>query len=212
MKVKVLNQDGSARGDHEIAIRTDFSKVSPQVTHDVVVAHLANRRAGTASTKTVAEVAGSGKKPWKQKGTGRARAGYARSPVWRKGGVVFGPKPRDYSKRVPRQVRRLAFCQVLASRLQDGSALVLESLDVPSARTRDFVGILKGLKVLGSTLVVHEKPSASLRRASRNVDRVNTTSAAEVNTYQLLNCDRLVLTRAALDALATRTRGLEATK
>jgi large subunit ribosomal protein L4 len=212
MKVKILNQDGSPKGEHEVALRTDFSKVSPQVAHDVVVAHLANRRAGTASTKTIAEVAGSGKKPWRQKGTGRARAGLVRSPIWRKGGVVFGPKPRDYSKRVPRQVRRLAFCQALANRLQDGSALVVESLDVPSAKTRDFVGILKGLKVSGSTLVVHEKPSPGLRRASRNVRRVDTASAADVNTYQLLNCERVVLTRAALDALAARSGGLEATK
>lgn len=209
MKITILNQDGSAKGEHEIALRTDFSKVSPQVTHDVVVAHLANRRAGTASTKTVAEVAGSGKKPWRQKGTGRARAGYVRSPVWRKGGVVFGPKPRDYSKRVPRQVRRLAFGQALASRLQDGSARVVESLDVPSAKTRDFVKILKGLKVEGSTLVVHEKPSEALRRAARNVERVETTNAESVNTYQLLNHDHVLLTRAALDALAARSRGLE---
>jgi large subunit ribosomal protein L4 len=212
MKVKILNQDGSAKGDHEIAIRTDFSKVSPQVTHDVVVAHLANRRAGTACTKTVAEVAGSGKKPWKQKGTGRARAGYARSPVWRKGGVVFGPKPRDYSKRVPRKVRRLAFCQALVGRLEEGSARVVESLDVPSAKTCDFVAIMKGLKVEGSTLVVHDKPSDAFRRATRNVARVSTATAEDVNTYQLLNCKCLVLTRAALDALTVRSRGLEATK
>ncbi|MCC7518586.1 MAG: 50S ribosomal protein L4 [Verrucomicrobiae bacterium] len=210
MKIKILNQDGTPKGEHEIALRSDFSKVSPQVAHDAIVTHLANRRAGTASTKTVAEVAGSGKKPWKQKGTGRARAGYARSPVWRKGGVVFGPKPRDYRKRMPRQVRRLAFCQALAGRLQDGSALVVESLDVPSAKTRDFVEILRGLKVEGSALVVHEKPTEALRRASRNVARVNTAMAADVNTYQILNCERLVLTRAALDALAARSQGLEA--
>src|SRR4030088_3035091 len=107
-----------------------------QAVHDVVVAMRANRRSGSANSKTIAEVAGSGKKPWRQKGTGRARAGLARSPIWRKGGVVFGPKPRDYSKNLPRGVKKLAFAHALASRLKDGDVIVLDSLEVKTPKTR----------------------------------------------------------------------------
>src|SRR3954467_8829506 len=115
MKVTIFNQDGKSQGDHDFKLRDDFKDVSPQVVHDAVTAYRAAQRSGTACTKTVAEVSGSGKKPWRQKGTGRARAGQARSPVWRKGGVVFGPKPRDYSKNISKKVRKLAFEQALST-------------------------------------------------------------------------------------------------
>ncbi len=204
MKVKIYNQNGTAQGEHDLKLDDSRKDLSPQVVHDVITAHRAAQRSGTASTKTVAEVAGSGKKPWKQKGTGRARAGYLRSPVWRGGGVVFGPKPRDYSKRVPRQVKRLAFAQALASRIEDGDVIVLEKIEVAGPKTREFAAILKGLKVDGSALFVHEAPSPNLRLATRNLARLETTTAESVNTYQLLNCDKIVLTRAALDLLAAR--------
>ena len=204
MKTKIYNQKGEPRGEIELAIRQDFSKVSPQVLHDAVTAYRAAQRSGTACTKTVAEVAGSGKKPWKQKGTGRARAGLARSPIWRKGGVVFGPKPRDYSKNLPRGVRKLAFEQALVSRLQDGDVIVVDSLDIKTPKTREFVEILKGLQVKGRTLLVHEAPSQNLRLASRNVENVNTVSAESVNAYQILDCGKMVITQAALQKLAAR--------
>ncbi|MBI4027707.1 MAG: 50S ribosomal protein L4 [Verrucomicrobia bacterium] len=205
MKITIYSQDGQPQGDQEIKLRDDFKGISPQVIHDVITAHRAAQRSGTACTKTIAEVAGSGKKPWRQKGTGRARAGLARSPIWRKGGVVFGPKPRDYSKTVPKRVKKLAFEQALSTRIRDGDVIVLDALDVKTPKTRDFAGILKGLKVDGRALIVHEAPSKNLRLASRNMEWVATASAESLNTYQLLDCKKIVLTRAALEKLAART-------
>ena len=210
MKVKIYSQDGKSKGEQDFAIRDDFKKVSPQVLHDVVTAYRAGQRSGTANTKTIAEVAGSGKKPWRQKGTGRARAGLVRSPIWRKGGVVFGPKPRDYSKKVPKQVKKLAFEQALSSRIQNGDVIVLDSLEVKTSKTKEFVNLIQGLKIDGTTLLIHEAPSENLRRASRNVAWLETARADSVNTYQVLNCKKIVLTRAALEQLATRNQSKEA--
>ncbi len=210
MKIKVYSQDGKSKGEQEFKLRDDFSDVSPQVIHDTVTAYRAAQRSGTANTKTVAEVAGSGKKPWRQKGTGRARAGLVRSPIWRKGGVVFGPKPRDYSKNISKKVKKLAFEQALSSRLQSGDVVVVESLDVKTPKTKEFVSLLKGLKVEGKALLIHEAPSENLRRASRNIDWLLSAPANEVNTYQLLNCDKILLTRVALEQLTARNASKEA--
>lgn len=212
MKVKIFNQDGKPKGDGDFALREDFKSVSPQVVHDVVTAYRAAQRSGTACTKTIAEVAGSGKKMYRQKGTGMARAGQIRSPIRRGGGVVFGPKPRDYSKRVPRAVRQLAFEQALSTRIQSGDVVVLDALDVKTPKTREFVSVLKGLNVGGKTLLVHEAPSKNLRLASRNVEWLITAPAESVNTYQILDCRKIVLTRAALEQLAARRSSKEDAK
>lgn len=212
MKIKIYSQNGKEKGDQDFNLREDFKKVSPQVIHDAITAYRAAQRSGTACTKTVAEVAGSGKKPWRQKGTGRARAGLARSPVWRKGGVVFGPKPRDYTKAIPKAVKKLAFEQALSTRVKEGDVIVLDSFDVSTAKTKDFVGILKSLKVEGRTLLIHESPTENLRRASRNISWVDTAPANSVNTYQLLNCNKIILTRTALEKLAARNSEPEASK
>lgn len=204
MKIKIYNQDGKPQGDHDFRLREDFKDLSPQVIHDAITAYRAAQRSGTANTKTVAEVAGSGKKPWRQKGTGRARAGLVRSPIWRKGGVVFGPKPRDYSKNISKRVRKLAFEQALSTRIQEGDVMVVDSFDVKTSKTKDFVGILKSLKVEAPALLIHEAPSENLRLASRNVEWVHTALAESVNTYQILNCKKIVLTRSALEKLAAR--------
>ncbi len=205
MKITIYNQDGTARGEHDFKLENDFKDTSPQVIHDVITAYRAAQRSGTANTKTIAEVAGSGKKPWRQKGTGRARAGLVRSPIWRKGGVVFGPKPRDYSKSVSKRVRKLAFEQALSTRIQEGDVLVLDSLEVKTSKTKDFLAILKKLKLTkASTLVIHEAPSLNLRLAARNVEWVYTAPAHSVNTYEILNCNKIVLTRIALDRLTAR--------
>ena len=204
MKIKIYNQDGTANREQDLKLRDDFKGISPQVIHDVITAYRAAQRSGTANTKTVAEVAGSGKKPWRQKGTGRARAGLVRSPIWRKGGVVFGPKPRDYSKNISKGVKKLAFEQALSTRLREGDVVVVDSLEVKTPKTKDFVGILKGLKIEGPTLLIHETPSQNLRRASRNVEWVRTAPAESVNAYEILNCNKIVLTHAALEKLAAR--------
>lgn len=186
----------------------DLKHTNPQIVHDAVVAYRAGQRMGTACTKTIAEVAGSGKKPYKQKGTGRARAGLVRSPLWRKGGVVFGPKPRDYSKSMPDRVRKLAFEKAFADRLHSGDVVVVETLDVvkPEAKhlTKQLVAFLKVLPLKGRTLLVDELPSVVLQQASRNVDGLDLISAGSLNTYQLLDCDKVVITRAALQKLSNR--------
>jgi large subunit ribosomal protein L4 len=212
MKIKIYSQDGKSKGDHDFKLREEFKDVSPQVIHDAVTAYRAAQRSGSANTKTVAEVAGSGKKPWRQKGTGRARAGLVRSPIWRKGGVVFGPKPRDYSKNISKRVRKLAFEQALSTRIQEGDVIVVDSIEMKTPKTKDFVEILKDLKVEGPALFIHESPSKNILLASRNVEWVYTAPADSVNTYQILNCKKILLTRAALEKMTARNNSEEASK
>jgi large subunit ribosomal protein L4 len=175
-----------------------------QAVHDAVVALRANRRSGTANTKTKAEVAGSGKKPWRQKGTGRARAGYASSPVWTGGGVVFGPKPRDYSKKVSKQVRKLAFLKALSSRILDGDVLVTDEIAVTEPKTKNFVKLLQSLTEEARVLVIANQYSAETYRAARNVHPVLLNTAGEVNTEQLLAYRKIIVTKDALTKLSER--------
>ncbi len=175
-----------------------------QAVHDVVVAMRAARRSGSANTKTKAEVAYSGKKPWRQKGTGRARAGYRSSPVWSGGGVVFGPKPRDYSKRVPRNVRRLALLKALSSRILAGDVLVVDSVGVAEAKTKSFVQFLKAQTDAVKILVISKHFDENTYKAARNIGAVLLNTAAEVNTEQLLAFQKIIITGEALASLAER--------
>jgi large subunit ribosomal protein L4 len=175
-----------------------------QALHDVVVAMRANRRSGSANTKTKAEVAYSGKKPWRQKGTGRARAGYASSPVWSGGGVVFGPKPRDYSKKVPKSVRRLALLKALSSRILAGDVLVAEEIKVATPKTKDFVSFLKSQTEAIKVLLISTKFDEITYKAARNIQPVLLNTAAEVNTEQLLGFQKIIVTNEALAKLAER--------
>jgi large subunit ribosomal protein L4 len=175
-----------------------------QALHDVVVALRANRRSGSANTKTKAEVAYSGKKPWRQKGTGRARAGYASSPVWSGGGVVFGPKPRDYSKKVPKSVRRLALLKALSSRILAGDVLVAEEIKVAAPKTKDFVSFLKSQTEARKVLVISTQFDETTYKAARNIQPVLLNTAAEVNTEQLLAFQKIIVTNEALVQLAER--------
>ncbi len=175
-----------------------------QALHDVVVALRANRRSGTANTKTKAEVAYSGKKPWRQKGTGRARAGYASSPVWSGGGVVFGPKPRDYSKKVPKSVRRLALLKALSSRIIAGDVLIAEEIKVTTPKTKDFVSFLKSQTEARKVLVISTQFDETTYKAARNIQPVLLNTAAEVNTEQLLSFQKIIVTNEALAKLAER--------
>jgi large subunit ribosomal protein L4 len=175
-----------------------------QALHDVVVALRANRRSGSANTKTKAEVAYSGKKPWRQKGTGRARAGYASSPVWSGGGVVFGPKPRDYSKKVPKNVRRLALLKALSSRILAGDVLVAEEIKVATPKTKDFVSFLKTQTEARKVLLISTRFDEATYKAARNIQPVLLNTAAEVNTEQLLAFQKIIVTNEALAKLAER--------
>jgi large subunit ribosomal protein L4 len=175
-----------------------------QALHDVVVALRANRRSGTANTKTKAEVAYSGKKPWRQKGTGRARAGYASSPVWSGGGVVFGPKARDYSKKVPKSVRRLALLKALSARIMAGDVLIAEDIKVATPKTKDFVSFLKSQTEARKVLLISTEFDETTYKAARNIQPVLLNTASEVNTEQLLAFQKIIVTNEALVKLAER--------
>jgi large subunit ribosomal protein L4 len=176
-----------------------------QAVHDVVVAMRAARRSGTACTKTKAEVALSGAKPWRQKGTGRARAGYKSSPVWVGGGVVFGPKPRDYSKKVTRGVRRLAFSKALSSRIIAGDVLVVESFQVKEPKTKLFLAAIQAVTPEPKVLVIAKDFDDNTKLAARNVQPALLMTASEVNTEHLLLFKKIVVTQGAIEQLAART-------
>src|SRR2546425_12228744 len=152
MKLTIKDTKGAAQGDVDVTLPLIEDGKGTQAVHDVVVAYQAAQRMGTACTKNVGEVAGTNKKPWRQKGTGRARAGSFQSPLWRGGGVVFGPKPRDFGRRVSRNTRQLALRKALTERLRAGDVLVLDDLKLESPRTKEFLGVLSALDLKGSTL------------------------------------------------------------
>ena len=175
-----------------------------QAVHDVVVAMRAARRSGSANTKTKADVNLSGAKPWRQKGTGRARAGYKSSPIWRGGGVVFGPKPRDYSKKVSKTVRRLAFQKALTERINAGDVLTIDTLSVSEPKTKAFVRLIKEHTDAKKVLLISDSFDENFYRASRNVRPVLLATAADVNTEQLLASDKIIVTGKGLAQLAER--------
>jgi len=177
-----------------------------QAVHDVVVAMRAARRSGSANTKTKAEVDLSGAKPWRQKGTGRARAGYASSPVWRGGGVVFGPKPRDYSKKVSKTVRRLAFQKALSERINAGDVLTIDKLGVSEIKTKSFVSMVKKATDARKVLLISDSFDEKTLKSARNVKSARLATASDVNTEQLLAFEKIVVTPKALELLAERTR------
>src|SRR6266704_524349 len=177
-----------------------------QAVHDAVVAMRAARRSGSANTKSKAEVDLSGAKPWRQKGTGRARAGYKSSPIWRGGGVVFGPKPRDYSKKISKSVRRLAFQKALTERINAGDVLTVEKFVVPEPKTKSFLALLKKQTDTRKVLLISDAFDQTTFKSARNVKLVKLATAADVNTEQLLAFEKILVTHKALEKLAERTR------
>ena len=182
-------------------------KIGGQAVHDVIVAMRANRRTGSANTKTRGEVAATGKKPFRQKGTGRARQGGNAAPIHRGGGVVFGPRPRDYSKKVPKNVKRLAFAKALTERISDGDVLSTGDFAVADGKTKSFVKEVQNLAGddVRKVLVVANEFTTETRRAAGNVQTYKLMSAAEVNTEHLLHYDKIVIVDDAMETLAART-------
>lgn len=176
-----------------------------QAVHDVVVAMHANRRSGTANSKTRGEVNITGKKPWRQKGTGRARAGGNASPIWEGGGVVFGPRPRDYSKKVNKGTRRLAFAKALSERIKEGDVLVVDSFSITDGKTRSFAKEISGLTDAKKVIVVGNEFDETTKRAARNYASALLMSAAELNTEHVLYFGKIVVVKDALATLAGRT-------
>lgn len=178
-----------------------------QAVHEVVTAMRANRRTGSANCKSRGEVKASNKKPWRQKGTGRARAGRTSSPIWRGGGVVFGPHPRDYSKQVNKSTRRLAFRKALSERIVAGDVVIVPSFEVADGKTKSFVAALRDIGEGKRTLVIGGEFTESTYLSGRNHQASLLMTAAEVNTENLLYYDKIVVVKDALEILATRTGG-----
>jgi len=197
-KVALYNTNGEQVGDIELNDSVFGVAVNQAVLHDAVVAYQANQRQGTHDTKTRAEVSGGGRKPWRQKGTGRARHGSTRSPIWRGGGIVFGPHPRDYSIKLPKKVRRLAMRSALSSKVESGNILVLDSLSLDQPKTKDMVRILENLKVANKALVVIAGKDSNVVKSARNIPGVKSTAAGLLNVYDLLAHQTLVITRDAV--------------
>lgn len=179
-------------------------KPSPELLHEFVTVYEANQRQFDADTKSKAEVSGSGKKPWKQKHTGRARAGDKRSPLWRHGGVVFGPRSKFVRLAIPRQKARLALAQALAARHADGAVVFVDSLSFPEAKTKLVAQALEKLGCDRGALIVLDQPDKKLSLASRNIPGVEVRLAGDLNAWSVLRSRRLVLTRAALEKLGAR--------
>jgi len=205
--LKVYNMKGAEVGDLPVAEESLVLDKGEQAVHDVVVAFQAARRAGTASTLRKGEVAGSGKKPWAQKGTGRARAGYRQSPVWRGGAVAFGPHPRDYSKKVNKKVARLAFRRAFSEKVASGAIRVLDEIKVPEGKTRDFAAAMKALDVKAPLLLVLASPDNKVTLAARNIPGVEVVDAASVNVLQLVRYPVMLVEQAAMQGLLTKLNG-----
>ncbi len=204
MKIQVKDLSGKSQGEIEVPFVVIENAKGTQAVQDTVVAYRAAQRSGTACAKNVGEVSGSNKKPWRQKGTGRARAGSLRSPLWRGGGVVFGPRPRDYSKKVNGKVRQLALRKALGERIRMGDVLIVDDLKVNDPKTKEMLGLLSALELTGTTLLVSGENNPTLYLAARNLQAVEVTTADLLNTYQVLRPDKLVLSRAALEKVAQR--------
>ena len=197
MKTQVYGLDGTALREIDLADEVFGRDVSEGAIYHAIRNELANRRHGTASTKDRGEVQGSGKKPWKQKGTGRARAGHKRSPIWVGGGKVFGPKPRDYSYTLPRKVKRLALVSILSLKAREDRLRVVTDFTVESGKTRDLVAALKNLVAEERTVLVLKDDDAMIRRAGRNVPWLNFLSFNRLEAHELFYCRKLLLLETA---------------
>ena len=204
MEAKVLNMNGESVGTVKLPEKVFGVKPQSTFLHEVTTIHMANQRRGTANTKTRAEVSGGGKKPWKQKGTGRARHGSTRSPIWRHGGVAWGPRTHSYRLDLPRQKARLGLAQALSARAADGGLTVIESLALDGAKTKQVAALLKALKAGPKALIVIEAHDAGLARASKNVAGLRVTLASHLNAYEVLACRTLIMTKGAIEKLAPR--------
>jgi large subunit ribosomal protein L4 len=204
MKLPVKNSQGQAAGELEVKFALVENGKGTQAVHDTVVAYQAAQRSGTACAKTVGEVSGSNKKPWRQKGTGRARAGSNQSPLWPGGGVVFGPRPRDFSKKVNARTRQLALRKALSERLKAGDVVVVDALKLSSPKTKEFIGVITALDLKGTTLIVATGADKNLMLASRNLPQVALTTSESLNTYDVLRPSKLLFTRSAFEKVEAR--------
>ncbi len=204
-KLQVIDKKGNVTAELELPAGVFETPVHEHLLYEAARNYQANQRRGTASTKTRAEVSGSNRKPWRQKGTGRARAGATRSPLWRKGGTTYGPRPRDYSYEMPKTAKTVALRSAVSAKQAEGRLLVVEDLRLAAAKTREAVALLKGLKV-DSALVVDVRDNDALFTATRNIPKVRAIDWKGLNTHDVLNYKWLVLSRQAFESLVEKLK------
>ena len=193
-KIDVYNVEGKKVSDIELNDSVFGIEPNEKIVHMALVNYLANQRQGTANTKTRAEVSGGGRKPWRQKGTGRARQGSIRSPQWFKGGIALGPKPRDYRYTINKKERQLAIKSVLSSKVLENNLVIVDKFDFSEIKTKNMVSALSNLKVEGKTLIVLPEKNLNVQASSRNIEGVKTSLTNTINVYDLLKYNKLVLT------------------
>ncbi len=206
MKLTVKDAQGRDQGELEVKLPLIDNHKGTQAVHDVVTAYRANQRMGTACTKTMGEVAGSGKKPWRQKGTGRARAGSIRSSLWRHGSIAHGPKPRDYSYEIPQKMLRGALRSALAAKFQENKLKVIDQFNLADAKTKVFAASLAKLQAGKTVLVVNEGPNRNLELSARNIPGCELARHHKVHPYQVLSHDQLLISESALMRLQESLR------
>ena len=199
-KVDLLNMEGKKVGTVELAESVFAVEVNENAMHEVVLNYLANQRQGTQSTKTRSEVSGGGKKPWKQKGTGRARQGSIRAPQWIKGGIALGPKPRSYKYTLNKKVKRLALKSALTTKVQENNIIVLDSLNFDEIKTKNMAKVLENIKVEKALVVLAERNS-NVQLSTRNIPNVKAALVNTINTYDLLKYQTLVITKEAVEKI-----------
>lgn len=194
-QVNLVSQTGEKKGTLNIKDEIFSAAIRTDIIHLSCVNHLNNKRRGTSSTKTKAEVRGGGKKPWRQKGSGRARAGSIRSPLWRGGGITFGPRPRDYKKTLPKQVRRFAIKSALSARFSENKIIFVDSIKLDTPKTKDFMEILNKLNVENKVLIIVREKDANLLKSSNNIKNVKIITANRINSYDIIAADTIILTK-----------------
>ena len=200
--VAVFDMTGKKTGEMELNEAVFGIEPNMAVVHAAVKNYLANQRQGTQSTLTRAEVRGGGIKPWRQKGTGRARQGSTRAPQWRKGGVVFAPKPRDYHQDVNKKLRRLAIKSALSGKVEAGTMTVLDSIAFEKPRTKDMAAVLNALEANCKTLLVLDAPDQTVELSARNLPGVKTIVCGTINVYDILNCEKMIVTKKAVETIS----------
>lgn len=203
METIVYNAKGQEKGKIELPAFFN-TEVSNTLLHEITTAYLNNRRSGTHKTKSRGEVSFSGAKPWKQKGTGNARAGQRNSPLWRKGGVIFGPKPRDYYTKMSKQKKRLSLNMAFSAQLQNGNVIVVDSVKVEEAKTKKVAELIKNLKAEGKKVVFAINADADFRLAARNIENVVVENIKNINAYQVLWADKIITTPEAIESIKER--------
>lgn len=202
--------EGKETGTLKLAAEIFDGKTNDAAVYQAVNAYLANQRKGLASTKTRGEVSGGGKKPWKQKGTGRARVGSTRSPLWRHGGVIFGPHPRDFSYKIPEKIKKLALKSALNARVRENNLLVLDSLKIESAKTKDTAKIFSHLKIgtdkKVTVLLLVDKLEKNLKQAAGNISFLDVNLASGTHAYDILSHKKIIITKEALHKLVSRLK------